>query len=109
VKSVLCINNVVFAGDKNKTVSKIAVCTGSGGSLVQDCISNNVEVFLTGELKYSEAQLAVQNGINIISTGHYESEIIFIPFIVDYLTKYFTGVNFFINASKANNSILRTM
>lgn len=58
----------VFA---NENVSKIALTTGSGGSLIKKI---KADTFLSGDFKYHEAMEAKALGINLIEIGHYESE-----------------------------------
>ncbi len=105
LKTALNIDNVIYTGDEKRKVSKIAVCTGSGGSLVQDCINKNIDVFITGEIKYHEAQIAVENGVDIIVLGHYESEFIFVKFVAEHLTKYFSQDKVGIYTSQTNKPI----
>ncbi|MEC9488418.1 MAG: Nif3-like dinuclear metal center hexameric protein [Halanaerobium sp.] len=57
-----------------KQVRKVALCTGSGGSLVSAAIKSGADVLLTGEIKYHQAQEAQQQGLGVIVIGHYASE-----------------------------------
>ena len=71
-KDVLKVPYVNYTGDPNRTVSTVAVIGGSGGSLisqVKDC-----DVFLTGEAKYHEYQLAESLGLCMVTAGHFETE-----------------------------------
>ena len=52
-------------------VSRIALTTGSGGSLIKKI---KADTFLSGDLKYHEAMEAKALGMNLIEIGHYESE-----------------------------------
>ena len=81
VKEKLRIENlrVVHAKDE---ISKICICTGSGGDLIQDV---KADVFLTGDLKYHQALYAKENGLNLIDINHYESERYFGDFLAKYL------------------------
>lgn len=71
-KRILHTKNVVYCGDLEKNVEKIALCGGSGGSFIghlRDC-----DVFLTGEAKYHEYQQACETGLCVVSAGHFETE-----------------------------------
>jgi dinuclear metal center YbgI/SA1388 family protein len=59
-----------------KRVSKIALTTGSGGSLLSE-IGNSVDIFLTGDLKYHTFMEAKSIGLGVLDIGHYNSEIFF--------------------------------
>ncbi|NQV73064.1 Nif3-like dinuclear metal center hexameric protein [bacterium] len=67
-----------YAGDANKTISRVAVCGGSGGEFIPAAIRSGADVFVTGDLSYhrffdvldvhGEAKMA------LIDAGHYETE-----------------------------------
>jgi dinuclear metal center YbgI/SA1388 family protein len=59
-----------------KRVSKIALTTGSGGSLLSE-IGNSVDIFLTGDLKYHTFMEEKSIGLGVLDIGHYNSEIFF--------------------------------
>ncbi len=55
----------------SRPVSKIAIVTGAGGSLIG---SVDADLFLTGDVKYHEAMEAKSAGISVIDIEHYLSE-----------------------------------
>ena len=61
-------------GDLGKSVKNIAVCGGSGACFIKDAHSENVDVFVTGDIKYHDAQLAEELGLALIDAGHFETE-----------------------------------
>jgi len=72
VKDALRVSYVNYTGDSNRMISTVAVVGGSGGSMVpmmKDC-----DVYLTGEAKYHEYQLAESLGLCMITAGHFETE-----------------------------------
>ncbi len=52
----------------------IAVSGGSGSHFVGDPELSDVTLYLTGEIKYHEAQLASYRGLTVIEAGHFYSE-----------------------------------
>lgn len=84
VKKMLGINWVKVAGPSDKAVRKVAVCGGSGASLIQTAALAGADVLVTGDVKYHEAQDAVSAGIAIIDAGHFGTENV----IVDHLGQY---------------------
>jgi dinuclear metal center YbgI/SA1388 family protein len=56
-------------------VKRVALTTGSGMSLLNSL--GDVDLFLTGDIKYHEAMEAKSLGIGVADIGHYESEIFF--------------------------------
>ena len=61
----------------NNETQKIALTTGSGASLIKDAQLAGADCFLTGDIKYHDAMMARELGLNLIDIGHFESEIYF--------------------------------
>lgn len=61
-------------GDATRQVVRVALCSGSGGSLLEQAIRAGVDVFITGDIKYHDAQRAVEAGLALIDVGHFASE-----------------------------------
>lgn len=55
-------------------VRKVAICGGSGASLIKKAISSNADIIITGDVKYHDF---TSYGLDIIiaDIGHYESEL----------------------------------
>lgn len=68
-KSGLEMVNVVRGNDH--PVRKVAVIGGSGMSYIDQAFNGDVDVLITGDVKYHEAYDARLIGRNIIDTGHY--------------------------------------
>lgn len=80
LKNILSADRVKLIGDESMNVEKIAICTGSGSEYIIDAYKNRCDCYITGDIKYHDAQLAKELGISIIDAGHYETEnIICIP------------------------------
>lgn len=56
-----------------ETVSRIAICGGAGGFLLQDAIDSGCDAFLTGEMHYHDF-FGHENDLLINVIGHYQSE-----------------------------------
>jgi putative NIF3 family GTP cyclohydrolase 1 type 2 len=65
---------VRITGDLRKQITRVAVCTGSGGSLMGKVLASGAEVFVTGDLKYHDARFAEESGLAVIDIGHFASE-----------------------------------
>lgn len=90
VKSKLKADHLIVYGDlNNKVVSRIAVCGGSGAGFIDDAILNNAQVYVTGDIKYHDAQLAYENDLILIDASHYDTEKIILPIIKEYLIEKF--------------------
>jgi dinuclear metal center YbgI/SA1388 family protein len=65
-----------MVGAPDARAQRIAVCSGSGGSAMFAAKFSGADTMVTGDLKYHEAQTAVELGLNIIDAGHFATEII---------------------------------
>jgi dinuclear metal center YbgI/SA1388 family protein len=54
--------------------ARIALLGGSGGSLIERAVRAHCTLFITGEVKYHDAQVAARAGVTIVEAGHYYSE-----------------------------------
>lgn len=76
VKEALGAEAVRCSGDKNALVSRVAVNTGGGTSLIEAALEAKADVFVTGDYKYSQVRGCNDMGMNTIDVCHYDSEII---------------------------------
>jgi dinuclear metal center YbgI/SA1388 family protein len=56
-----------------KTVRKVALCGGSGASLINNAIHSGADIFLTADIKYHDFFRA-ENKILLVDAGHFETE-----------------------------------
>ncbi|MBU7005818.1 Nif3-like dinuclear metal center hexameric protein [Phosphitispora fastidiosa] len=74
IKRNLNISNLRYGGSPDMTVRKIAVCGGSGASLMHKAAFAGADVFLTGDLKYHEAQDILALKMAFVDAGHFATE-----------------------------------
>ncbi|MGV8074625.1 MAG: Nif3-like dinuclear metal center hexameric protein [Syntrophobacteraceae bacterium] len=74
VRSALGNIRLRFVGEPLKKVRRIAVCTGSGGSLLEQVISAGCDAYVTGDIKYHDAKRAMEGAVALIDVGHFASE-----------------------------------
>ena len=75
VKERLGTGGVRYVGDAGRMVKKIALCGGSGASLLRDAIHQGADVLVTGDVKYHEAREAEGVGLAIVDAGHFATEL----------------------------------
>lgn len=61
----------------NPTVSRLALCGGSGQSFYKDALKKGAQVYLTGDIYYHTAQEMLTDGILAIDPGHH-IEVLFV-------------------------------
>lgn len=62
-------SEVTYAGDGERIVDRVAVVTGSGGSLMKTA-AGRADVFVTGDLHYHDAERAADLGLDLIVLPH---------------------------------------
>lgn len=77
IKSTLNMDKIRLVGDLNSKIKRIALCTGAGSDLVKLSKIKGAQVLITGDMKYHEAQDALDINMNVIDCGHFDTEDIF--------------------------------
>lgn len=93
---------LAVVGNLNKKIKKIAICTGSGGDLISLAAQKGADLFITGDIKYHQAQLAEQLGMLLIDAGHYYTEAIVKKLFYDYFAKKTKNID--LNISELNTN-----
>ena len=61
-------------GDPETKISRVGWCTGSGAEFIQKAFDEGCDLYITGDVKYHDAQLAKGLGMCILDAGHYGTE-----------------------------------
>ncbi len=77
VKECYHLPQVKIFGDLKMQVEKVAVCGGSGKSMVQDALRGGAKVLITGDIDHHTGLDALDQGLAIIDAGHYGTEYFF--------------------------------
>lgn len=96
----------VIVGNAGKGVHKVAVCGGAGADFIEKALSKGADTFVTGDIKYHDAQRAVFNGLNIIDAGHQATERLVLENLADRLSLRFTELNWNIAVFMAKEKLL---
>lgn len=87
---------VRFTGDLESIVETVAVCGGSGSSLIGTALSNGADAYVTGDITYHKffdvLDPAGQPMMAVIDPGHYETEAMTEALICRYLDAHVDGV-----------------
>jgi len=73
-RSALGTSSVRLTPGREDRHLRIAVSGGSGSHFVGDAELDEVTAYVTGEIRYHEAQLARQRGLAVVEVGHFHSE-----------------------------------
>lgn len=92
VKGAFSLENVKVFGNLDAKVKRIAICPGSGKSVIKTALSKGADVLVTGDIGHHDGIDAVAQNLAIIDAGHYGLEHIFIKDMEEYLKKHLCGV-----------------
>lgn len=76
VKERLGVERIKVAGRRDNMVGCVALCTGSGSSMIRDFLKSSADVFVSGDLSYHDARHVEDAGKTLVDVGHFASEII---------------------------------
>ena len=74
VKRVLRADFVRLIDAGDFSIKKVGICGGAGAEFISKAKFYGADAFVTGDVKYHEAQAAVDNGIHVIDAGHFATE-----------------------------------
>ncbi|MBQ9090643.1 MAG: Nif3-like dinuclear metal center hexameric protein, partial [Anaerotignum sp.] len=87
LKEKLHLDAIRLVGDGDKMVKKVGLCTGAGVGFVALAHAKGCDAYLTADIKYHDAQEAVEKGIAVADVTHYESEVLIVPVLQKKLTE----------------------
>lgn len=64
----------MIIGDPNKTIRRVAWCTGAAQSYFEAAIGQGVDAFITGEISEQSVHAARESGVAFIAAGHHATE-----------------------------------
>ncbi len=67
-RSITCV------GDADRSIQRVALCTGGAQSYFEAAIAAGADVFVTGEISEPQAHYARETGVAYIACGHHASE-----------------------------------
>ncbi|WP_101772833.1 Nif3-like dinuclear metal center hexameric protein [Peptostreptococcus faecalis] len=102
IKNNLSIENLRYVGNLDQKIKKFAVVTGSGAEYFEKAKHENLDLLITGDVKYHNAMDALELGISIIDCGHFGSEKIFSDSIFSFISTVLNGVEI-IKTERLNN------
>jgi len=83
VKKPLGVPTVQIASASTTAVTRVGVCPGSGGSILDGAVNAGCTAILTGEMKHHDVLHALDMGVSVILAGHTETERPYLPRLAD--------------------------
>ncbi|MFI3292290.1 MAG: Nif3-like dinuclear metal center hexameric protein [Rikenellaceae bacterium] len=85
---------------------RVAICTGSGASLMGEAKSSGANLYITADLKYNDF-MTPSAEYTVVDVGHYESEYCAIDILFDILSKKI--INFAVHKSRCTRNPINYM
>lgn len=87
IKTNLQTSHLIVYGNPKKHIERVAICGGSGSDFIIDAYNHEADLYITGDIKYHEAQYAHGLGLTLIDAGHFNTEKVVLPIIKEYLER----------------------
>lgn len=101
VKNTYRVPCIRYTNAVSKTISRVAVCGGSGYSLLEKAISSGAQAFITGDVKYHNF-FDAKGKLMLMDIGHFESEYSSLEIISSLLKKNFPNFAVYIAETNSN-------
>jgi dinuclear metal center YbgI/SA1388 family protein len=88
LSSLFSSEGIRYSKLKGNRITKVALCGGSGGALLDDAIASGANAFVTADIKY-HSYFEAGNRLLVIDIGHYESEKFSVEILYDLIIKKF--------------------
>lgn len=93
VKDAFDLDHVKVFGPSDAMVQKVAICPGSGKSLMHEVLIKGSDVYITGDIGHHDGLDACEQGLWIIDAGHYGIEHIFMDLMKAFLKEKCPGLS----------------
>jgi len=88
VKNRLQAHYIRLIKSNEQKIKRVALCTGSGGSLLEQTNNKDVDLYITGDITYHTALRAKELGLNVLDVEHFDTEKFFVEALYNQLIKY---------------------
>lgn len=75
LKKIFGLDQLTYSGNLHHPIKTIALCNGSGTSLLPQVIAGKIDLFITGDVKYHYAIEALRENTVLIDVSHFDSEV----------------------------------
>ena len=83
---------LVDAGDFE--IERVGICGGAGAEFIAKAKFYGAQAFVTGDVKYHEAQSAVENKIHVVDAGHFATEFPIVHALAELLRAEFAALDY---------------
>ena len=92
VRAALNVQHIRAVGKAKQRIKTVAVMGGAGGGQIPH-VPEGIDAFVTGDVKYHEAQSALDRGLAVIDGGHHGTEKWIVGHLAAYLRRELKSLN----------------
>lgn len=111
VKESLKLTSIRYTGNDEKVIRKVGLCTGASSdyNIFKKAKEKGCDLYITGDIKFHEAQTAMEMDLCLIDATHYASEVIITHSLKEYLTDKLNNYNLKIITSKMDGQTFKNI
>lgn len=87
IKEAFHVPYVTYTGDAEDKIASVAICPGSGKSVIKQAVACRADVLITGDMDHHNALDAKEQGLLLMDAGHFGTEHFMAEYVKDYLKK----------------------
>jgi len=87
VKNRLQARYIRLIKSNEQKIKRVALCTGGGGSLLEQANNKGADLYITGDITYHTALRAKELGLNVLDVEHFDTEKFFVEALYNQLVK----------------------
>ena len=91
VRDALGASHVRLVRGDGRKVKKVGLCSGSGAEFIERAAFLGCDAFVTGDVRYHDAQRAAALGIHVVDAGHFATEQPVVPMLAAWLAEELAG------------------
>jgi len=88
VKNRLQAHYIRLIKSNKQKIKRVALCTGGGGSLLEQVNTKGADLYITGDITYHTALRAKELGLNVLDIEHFDTEKFFVEALHEQLIKF---------------------
>lgn len=92
LKALFDFQEARLIGDPQEKITRVGFMSGSGAYLIDAAVEQDIDLYITGDIKYHDAVKASELGVAILDIGHFHSEKLFCSVMKDWLSQKLPGL-----------------
>ncbi|GAB4302868.1 MAG: Nif3-like dinuclear metal center hexameric protein [Desulfuromonadia bacterium] len=91
-------------GARERRVARVALCSGSGASLIGTAAARGADLLLTGDIRHHDAHEARMRGLSLIDASHFATERLMVPSVAGRLRESLAARNYRVDVLEADET-----